>query len=135
MAFNHAKNTVVKINAVDLSQYTNTAEMVDDTETHDVTCFGAVRKAYRAGLGDGTFTIGGVHDDGATSPRAVLKPLKTAGTITTFLYQPEGAGAGKAQSSVSVIVKQYTDTSAVNAMHMWKATLQMTGPLDETDQV
>lgn len=134
MAGNHSRLTVVIIDSVDISAYTNTTEMSDEDEMNDVTCFGAVRKAYAAGLGDGTFTIGGVHDNGATGPRKKLKALKAAKVPVTFLYQPNGTGAGKLQSSVSVLVKSYTDTSAVADVVRWKAVLQMTGALDETDQ-
>lgn len=139
MAANHGRLTVVIINANDISSSTNTAEMTDDDEMHDVTCFGAVRKAYLAGLGDGKFTIGGVHNSGSTGPRKILKGIKvtqkTTGLTVPFLYRPEGTGVGKAQSSVGVFVMNYTDTSNVADVYRWKATLQMSGALDETDQV
>lgn len=134
MAANHGRLAVVKIDSVDLSAYTNTAEMSDEDDMHDITCFGAVRKAFAAGLGDGTFTLGGVHDSGATAPRKKLKALKAAKVAVVFLYQPAGTGTGKQQSSVNVLVKSYVDTIAVADMVRWKSVLQMTGALDETDQ-
>lgn len=134
MAGNHSRLTVVKIDSVDISAFTNTAEMADESDMNDTTCFGAVRKSYAQGLGDGTFTLSGVHDNGATGPRKKLKALKAAGVAVIFLYQPNGTGTGKQQSSVNVLVKSYTDTSAVADVVRWKAVLQMTGALDETDQ-
>lgn len=134
MAGNHGRLAVVIIDSVDISAFTNTAEMSDDTDMHDVTCFGAVRKAWAAGLGDGIFTIGGVHDNGATGPRKKLKAVKAGLVAVNFQYRPNGTGAGKQQSSVSVLVKNYTDTIAVADVVRWKATIQMTGALDETDQ-
>lgn len=134
MSFIHGRNAVVIFNGTDISLYTNTDEMTDDTDMHDVTCFGAVRKAYVAGLGDGQFVIGGVHDNGALAPRAVLKPIKAAGTAVTFIHRPEGTGSGRAQSSVSVLVKQYVETTPASEMVSWKATLQMTGVLSEAAQ-
>lgn len=134
MAQFHGSVTVVTIGGSDISAFTNTSEMSDESDMHDVTCFGAVRKAYLQGLGDGTFTIGGVHESGATGPRKVLKALKASRASATFVYRPEGTGTGKAQSSVSVFVKNYTDTSAVADAVRWKATLQMSGALTETDQ-
>lgn len=138
MAANHSRLTVVIIAGIDISTSTNTAEMADEDEMHDTTCFGAVRKAYLAGLGDGKFTIGGVHNSGSTGPRKVLKGLKASQKVTglpsTFVYRPEGTGSGKAQSSVGVFVAQYTDTSNVADVYRWKAVLQMSGALDETDQ-
>ena len=135
MAFTHGRHTVVKINASDISAYTNTTDFNDGSDTHDVTCYGATRKAYNAGLGDGKVTISGVHDDGATGPRAVLKALKAAGNSVTFIYQPEGTGAGKPQSSVSVLVAAYNESAPVAGMVKWTAELQMTGALNEADQV
>jgi hypothetical protein len=134
MAFVHGKGTVIIIDSDDISVYTNTNEMTDDSDMHDTTCFGAVRKAYAAGLGDGQFVIGGVYDNTASGPRAVLKAIKAAGLPVTFQYRPDGTGATKAQTSVSVLVKQYVETAAVAAMTMWKCTLQMTGALDEAAQ-
>lgn len=132
--FIHGRLTVVKVNAVDLSVYTDTTEFDDDTEVEKVTCYGATRHAYGSGLGDGTITISGTHASDATGPRKTLKPLKAAGTVVPFLFQPAGTGAGKAQSSVSVIVKKYKDSSPAAGFTKWTATLQMTGALDETDQ-
>lgn len=134
----HGRLTVVIINAQDISAATNTAEMADEDEMHDITCFGAVRKAWLAGLGDGKFTIGGVHNTGATGPRKILKGIKanqkTTGLPVPFIYRPEGTGSGKAQSSVNVFVLSYTDTNTVADAARWKAVLQMSGDLNETDQ-
>ena len=134
MAFKHGKDTVVLFNGTDISAFTNNTEDNDETENHDVTCYGAVRKAYTAGLGDGKFTISGTHNDSANNPRAVIKPVKAAGTAVTFVYRAEGTGSGKSQSSVSVLVSNYVQTSPVAGVVTWKAELQMTGALDETDQ-
>jgi len=134
MALNHGRLTVVIFNALDISGFTNTAEMADEDDMHDTTCFGAARKAYASGLGDGKFTIGGVHNSGSTGPRKILKGVKATKLPAPFVYRPEGTGSGKAQSSVSVLVMSYVDTSAVADMVRWKAVLQMTGDLTETDQ-
>lgn len=134
MAFNHGRLTVVIFNLVNISAFTNTAEMSDEDEMHEVTCFGAARKAYSAGLGDGIFTLSGVHNSGVTGPRKVMKSVKATKLPAPFIFRPEGTGSGKAQSSVSTLVKSYIDTNSFADMVRWKATLQMTGDLDETDQ-
>lgn len=134
MALRHGKDTVVRINSTDISAFTNSTAMTDETDTNEVTCYGAARKAYIAGLGDGSFTIGGVHDDSIAGARAVIKPLKAAGTAVPFQYRPEGTGSGKAQSSVNVIVKSFNMSSPVAEQVAWTAELQMTGALDETNQ-
>lgn len=134
MAFIHGKNTVVKLNAVDLSAFTDSTAFNDDTDIHEVTAYGLTRKTHNAGLGDGKVTISGTYDDGASGPRATIKPLKAAGTAVTFIFQPAGTGVGKAQSSVSVIVKSFNESSPAAGMTKWTAELQMTGALNEANQ-
>jgi hypothetical protein len=134
MAFIHGKNTVVLINAIDISQYTNSTEETDNTTTHENTCYGQTRKTYNAGLGDGSLAIKGVHNDGANNPRAVLKPLMHAGTEVAFIFRPEGTGSGKAQMTVNVLVTSFKQSSPVGENSMWEATLQMTGAISEADQ-
>lgn len=134
MTFIHGALTVVTLNASDLSAYTNSTDFDDTTDVHDVTCYGASRKAKKAGLGDGKVKIKGTYDDGNGGPRAVIKALKAAGTAVTFIFRPEGTGSGKAQSSVSVIVSSYKESSPVAEMVSWEAELEMTGALNETDQ-
>ena len=134
MAFIHGKTTVVSIDGDDISAFTNSVEFNDGHDIHDVTCFTAGRKSWAAGLGDGKVTLAGVYDDGAGGPRATLKPLMAAGLPVTFLFKPEGTGAGKAQSSVSVLVTAFNESAPVADMIKWTAELQMTGALTETDQ-
>lgn len=134
MAFKHGKDTVVKLNAVDLSAFSNSTQFGDETEANETTTYGRARKTYMAGLGDGKITLSGVYDDGASGPRGTIKPLKAAGTAVVFLFQPEGTGAGKAQSSVSVIITAFNETAPVADVISWACEMQMTGPLDETDQ-
>lgn len=129
------KGTVVTINAVNISAFTNTVTFADSDDVEETTTYGPVRrKTYAATLGDGTITIGGLYDDGATGPRATLKPLKAAGNPVAFVYQPEGAGSGKPQSVVDVIVTSFNESSPVGGMVTWTSELQMTGTLNEADQ-
>lgn len=134
MAKKHGRHTVVKLNSVDLSAFTNNTEFNDEVENHDTTTYGNERKTYDAGLGDGTITISGFYDDGASGPRATIRPLMVAKAAVPFLYQPEGTGSGKAQSAVDVLINSYTESAPVADMITWECELQMTGDLDETDQ-
>lgn len=136
MAFVHGRHTFVSLDAVNLSTFTKQTSFEDSTSTHDLTTYGPTRtrKSYGAGLGDGKVTISGVYDDGAAGPRATIKSLKAAGDPVEFIFQPEGAGAGKPQSVVDVIVASYNESSSVDDYIQWTAELQMTGDLDETDQ-
>ncbi len=131
----HGKLTVVKLNGVDYSTYSNSTDFKDSTDTHENTTYGRDRKTYAGGLGDGTVSVGGFYDTTAVSgPRALFKPLKAAGNAVPFVYRPEGTGSGKAQSSVSVLISSFEESSPVGDMVTWTAELQMTGVLDETPQ-
>lgn len=131
----HGRLTVVKVNAVDISEFTDNTEFNDGVDTHDTTTYGAGRKRYDSGLGDGTISIGGTHSNEANNPRDVLKPLMAAGLPVEFVYRPNGTGASKPQSIVNVLVKSYKDSSPVANMCKWTAELQMTEDLNEADQV
>lgn len=133
--FVHSKLTVVKLNAVDVSNLTKTTSFEDSTATHDTTTYGNARKVYSSGLGDGKITIGGTSATGVTGSRAIMKPLKAAGEPVPFVFQPHGVGAGKEQSTVDVLITSYNESSPVDDMVQWTAELQMTGDLDETAQV
>jgi hypothetical protein len=139
MAFRHGKDTFVSINGSNYSPYSNSTAFGDTADAHDVTCYGASRKAYQSGLGDGTITVGGVFDDSAAGPRAIFKPIKAqqqAGTLgaVEFIFRPAGTGSGKEQSIVNVIITAFNESSPVADNITWTAELQMSGALDETDQ-
>lgn len=130
----HGRLTVVTINGVNISEFTDTTEFNDSMATHDTTTYGAERNKYDSGLGDGTVSIGGTHSNEANNPRSVLKPLMSAGLPIEFVYRPNGTGTGRPQSIVDVLVKSYKDSAPVANMVKWTAELQMTEDLDETDQ-
>jgi hypothetical protein len=139
MAFRHGKDTFVSINASDYSPYANSTAFGDTGDAHDVTCYGASRKAYQAGLGDGTITVGGIFDDTAAGPRAIFKSIKAqqqSGALgpVQFIYRPSGTGSGKEQSIVNVLITAFNESSPVADNVTWTAELQMSGTLDETDQ-
>lgn len=132
MAFVHGKNTVITLNGSDLSAYTNTSTFDRDYDVHDTTTYGKNDHVFSPGLGNATFSFGGVYDNGATGPRDVIRPLLN--TAVTLIHRPEGTGSGKPQSSVSVIVKKYTETSPVADMVQWSCECQCTDAITATDQ-
>lgn len=134
MAFTHGRHTVIIIDGNNISAFSDNTEENDETDVHDVTTYGNARKAYVAGLGDGTFSIGGTHDNGATGPRTVLKAIKALGEPVPFQYRTEGTGTGLPEEQVDVIVKSYKQTAPVADMVKWTCELQMTGDLVEIDQ-
>lgn len=136
MAFAHGRHTYVSVDGINLSAYTDTTDFDDKgAEAHETTTYGNRRKTYSSGLGDGTVSIGGTSDDSVNGARAVLKPLMATGEAVPFIFRPFGTGAGKAQSTVDVIVTGFKESNPVGGMSKWTAELQMTGDLDETPQV
>lgn len=134
MAFVHGKGVVTTIDGDDISEYTKNVEFSPEADTHDVTTFGKNSKVYNSGLKDATAKLEGVYDNTAsTGASAVLIPL-IGGAAVEFVYQPEGAGAGKAQRVVDVIVNSYEESAPVDDMITWTAELQCTDDIDYTPQ-
>ena len=132
MAFVHGKDTVVKLNAVDLSAFANESEFGRKADKHDVTTFGQDSHVYQGGLGDGSASISGIYDSGTSGPRDTIEPL--IGTVVTFIRQPEGTGSGLPQDSVSVLVEEYVETSPVADIVKWSVMLQPSGDVTSTNQ-
>lgn len=134
MTFVHGKDTVLTIDGDDISIYTNSSSWEDSSDKHDVSCYGAERKAYAYGLGDGTLSMEGVYDNTAAGPKAILEGIKDAGALVTLIRRPEGTGSGLPQESVSVLVEKYTETNPVADMIKWTCDLQMSGTITRTTQ-
>lgn len=133
MAFTHGKGVFVSLNASDLSAFSNNVAFPRSADTHDVTTYGKNSHVYKGGLKDGTATISGVYDDGATGPQAVIEPL--LGTNVTLIYRPEGTGSGRPQYSVNVVVMNYEETAPVADMITWQAECQLSDDVTTTNQV
>jgi hypothetical protein len=135
MAFKHGKDTVVKVNSVDLSVYTDTSELSKVTDTHDTSVYGVDAHGFSTGLNNATFTMGGTYDSTAVSgPRAALNAVYALNAAVPILRQPEGAGSGKPQDSFNAILTNYTETNPVADMIKWKADFQVTGDITSAAQ-
>lgn len=133
MSLTHGRHTVVTLDANDLSQYSNNSQVELTADSHDVTTYGKNSHVFTGGLKNGTGTISGFYDSTAvTGPRAVIEPL--VGEVVEFIHQPEGAGTGKPQDTVDVLVTKYTQTSPVADMVTWSADLQFSDDVDSTPQ-
>lgn len=133
MAFKHSKDTVITLNAVDLSAFTDASELNRTADIHDVTAYGKNSHVKVGGLLDAKSTMSGTYDDGATGPRATIEPL--IGTTVTLIRKPVGTGAGKPQDSVSVVVVGYVETNPVADTVKWSAELECTDEITTTAQV
>lgn len=133
MSLTHGKNTVVKIDGDDLTAYSNNSQLEMTADSHNVTVYGKNAHVFTGGLKNGTATISGFYDSTALiGPRAVLKPL--VGTVVPLVHQPEGAGTGKPQDTVDVLVTKYTQTHPVADMITWAVDLQFSDDVDSTPQ-
>jgi hypothetical protein len=135
MGRKHGKDTVVKVNSVDLSQYTNESELPRGTDTHDTTHYGDDAHEFDAGLNTATFTMGGTYDSTAsTGPRAALLIVYALNAAVPVIRQPEGTGSGKPQDSFNAILTNYTESNPVADMIKWKADFQVTGDINAAAQ-
>lgn len=131
MAFKHGKDTVIKLNATDLSAFVTTSDLNRTADSHDVTTYGKTAHVYQGGLTDGKATMAGIYDNTAVSgPRAVIRPL--IGTVVALIRQPEGAGTGKPQDSVNVLVTDYVETNPVADMVTWSCQMQLSDAITST---
>lgn len=133
MAFVHGKNTFISLDGDNLSAFTTTSQLEQNADSHDVTTYGKNSHVFAGGLKGGTATISGVYDNTAgTGPRAVIRPL--VGSVVELIRQPEGAGSGKPQDKVDVLVQKYVETNPVADMVTWSCDLQLSDDVDSTAQ-
>lgn len=136
MAFVHAKNTFVSVDANDLSAFTKTSQFTENIDSHDVTAYGNDGHEFNGGLTAGNFTMEGTYDNTAsTGPRAVLQPILKAGAPVPVIRQPEGAGTGLPQDSFDGLLTNYVETNPVADMVAWSAEFLISGDVDSAAQV
>lgn len=133
MSVVHGRHTILKLAAKDLSVYTTTSQLEKSADSHDITTYLQDAHVFSGGLLNGTASASGIYDSVATvGPRAVIDPL--VGQVVTLLRQVEGAGSGKPQDLVQVLVLKYTETNPVADMVTWAVDLQLSGLIDSTPQ-
>jgi hypothetical protein len=129
----HGRHTFISIGGDDISTHTTTSEIDRKADSHDVTTYGNDAHVYEGGLLSGEASASGIYDSTAvTGPAAVLKPL--IGTVVELIRQTEGAGTGKPQDKVDVLVTGYKETNPVAEMVTWELSMQLSGTVDNTAQ-
>jgi hypothetical protein len=132
MAESHGKLTVVKLNAADISTYTDSTTFEREADEHNSTCYGVNDKEVVGGLLGGKITIGGKYITGATGPGTVIEAL--IGTKVAFIYRAEGTGTTKPERACTVLVKSYNASSPVADIVRWTAELTISGAVTTTAQ-
>lgn len=129
----HGKHTVVSLDGVDLTDYSNNSTLEITADSHDTTTYGKNSHVFSGGLLNGTATISGFYDSTAvTGPKAAIQPL--VGTVVELIHQPEGEGLGLPQDRVDVLVTKYTQTHPVADYVTWTVDLQFSDDVDSSVQ-
>ena len=132
MARKHSKLTVILVDNNDVSAFCTDSNCEQSAGTEDNTTYGKNSQVFDPTLLTGAFGCSGKYDDGATGPRAVLKPL--VGTTVNVKYRPEGTGSGLPQDSFSAVITKYTETAPVAGYRLWSLETQPTDDWVTTDQ-
>lgn len=131
-AFVHGKNTVIKLNAVNLSAFTSKSEFKRAADVHETTGYGSSWKSKQGGLLEASFSMEGTYDSTTTGPHDVIIPL--LGTTVALIRQVEGAGSGKPETTCNVVVSSYVESSPVNDMVKWSCECEIDGTVTEANQ-
>lgn len=132
MARKHSKLTVIMIDSNDVSTFCTDSTCEQSAGTEDNTTYGKDAIVKDPTLLTGAFSCSGKYDDGATGPRAVLKPL--VGTKVNVKYRPEGTGSGLPQDSFDAVITKYTETAPVAGYRTWALDTEPSDAWDSTDQ-
>lgn len=125
MAFVHGKGTSFTVGTTDLSAFISNVAEKRSADSHDTTTFGQTGHTYQGGLTDGTYTLTGTYDDGASAtPKVIIEA--DLGTVVAFIYE-EKVASGKSKTTGNVLVTAYEETAPVADMITWSATLQISG--------
>jgi hypothetical protein len=133
MAKAKGKDAEIELDATDISAYVSNIGYEESADEEDVTTLGNDSHVRGATLEDGTISLEGWYETGATGPREVVKPL--IGTVVAFAYRPEGTGAGLPEETGNVLVQNYTETAPVAGHITWAANLLRSGDWTTAAQV
>lgn len=128
MANAHGKDSVITVATQNITPYVKTVDFNRSQDANDTTTKGAEGKTYRPGLTDGEIRLTGLWDDTATTGSyTVLQALMDSETTTTFEWGPEGSTSGMIKYSGSCCLTQYDESSPVDDMVAFTATLKISG--------
>lgn len=132
MARKHSKLTVILVAGNNISADCTDSNCEQSAGTEDNTTYGKNSQVFDPTLLTGAFGCSGKYADGATGPRAVLKPL--VGTSVNIKYRPEGTGSSLPQDSFTAVITKYTETAPVAGYRTWALETQPSDDWDTTAQ-
>jgi hypothetical protein len=123
MAFRHGRHAKVKINSVDLSAFSDEAEISLENDTAETTTFGNAWKRHIPGLNGAGLTLSGDYDPTAsTGPAAVLTAL-IGDDAFPVEYYPGGEVAGQIKHAFNALLTAYSESSPVGDKITFSASL------------
>lgn len=134
MASAHGKDSVLLIEDSgaatlrDLTPYLKTIDFNRAQDANDTTTKGAEGKTARPGLTDGEIRLTGLWDDATNvGSYTVLQSLVGGETTVGFEYGPEGSATGAVKESGEAVLTQYDESSPVDDLVAFTATLKISG--------
>lgn len=111
-----------------ITPYVKSVNFNRSNDANDTTTKGAEGKTYRPGLTDGEIRLGGLWDNTASvGSRTVLASLLGIETTVGFEWGPAGNTAGMVKDSGECVLTQYDESSPVDDMVAFSATLKISG--------
>jgi len=111
-----------------IGPYVKTVDFNRSQDANDTTTKGAEGKTYRPGLTDGEIRLTGLWDDTASvGSRTVLASLLGIEITVGFEWGPEGNTTGSVKDSGECVLTQYDESSPVDDMVAFTATLKISG--------
>jgi hypothetical protein len=130
MSSTHTSQTFISASATDISEFVNTHNYEVNPTIHQTVGYGKTWDESKGGLKKGTWSMGGIYDDDAAGPSAILRPLY--GTTGVIIYGPEGNQTGDPKLTFSVVYGKYNETGKVDDMVAWSQDSTITGAVVET---
>lgn len=102
MAIFTLTDAYISINAVVLSDHSNSVTVEDMRDSVDITAFGATSKAVSKGLGDAKITINMFQDFASGKTHATLQPL--IGSTTPVTIEVRATSAGRSATNPAAVM-------------------------------
>ena len=129
----HGRLTVLKVNALDVSQATKTSTFSGSADVHVTSGYGVTNHTKVGGIKDGKFTASGSYDVGTVTGTAIAMEGQE-GVTQPLIRQIQGAGTGKPQEVFSGVLAKFDVSDPVDDIVTWAAEWEVTGPVNRAVQ-
>jgi hypothetical protein len=127
MAATHGKDAYFQWNSVSLHPFCNDISFPRDIDTVETTTMGDANKEYIVGLKNGSFSISGIWEAGASSVDATLGDA--LGTSAAFEYRANSAAVGVSNPKYTgtALLTSYEQTAGTGDAVAFSAEFMVTG--------